>query len=97
MAKVTLASALARWLPPEARPKRSQLSLEIPGATLGEVLDGLFVQHPVLRGYVVDERGQVRHHVALFVDGEAVLDKRNLTQPLPEGARVHVMQALSGG
>jgi sulfur carrier protein ThiS len=51
----------------------------------------------VLRGYVVDERGQVRHHVALFVDGEAVLDKRDLTQPVAEGARVHVMQALSGG
>jgi sulfur carrier protein ThiS len=97
MAKVVLASALARWLPAEARPKGKEVALEIPGATVREVLDGLFTRHPVLRGYVVDEHGAVRHHVALFVDGEAVLDKRNLTQPLAEGARVHVMQALSGG
>ena len=38
-----------------------------------------------------------RHHVAVFVDGDAIGDKRKLMQPLGEHAEVYVMQALSGG
>lgn len=94
MAKVVLASALARWLPQAAA---GEVALEVDGATVGIVLDGLFARHPNLRGYVVDEHGAVRHHVAVFVDGDAIRDKRHLTQPVGEHAELYVMQALSGG
>lgn len=91
MAQVTLAPALARWLPSRRGP------LDVAGRSVAEVLERLFALHPTLRGYVVDERGALRHHVAVFVDGEALKDKRDLSQALEEGAQVHVMQALSGG
>lgn len=97
MAKVVLASALSRWLPGSAGKPTGEVALDIMGASVGAVLDGLFAQHPNLRGYVLDEQGAVRHHVAVFVDGDAIRDKRNLTQPLGERAEVYVMQALSGG
>ena len=97
MAKVVLASALSRWLPQAAGHATGEVTLEVAGASVGEVLHGLFARHPNLRGYVVDEHGVVRHHVAVFVDGDAIRDKRNLAQPLGEHAEVHVMQALSGG
>ena len=97
MAKVVLASALSRWLPQAAGQPMGEVALDIDGANVGEVLDGLFARHPNLRGYVLDEQGAVRHHVAVFVDGDAILDKRKLTQPLSEHAEVYVMQALSGG
>lgn len=96
MVKVVLASALARWLP-ERGSRPGEVALEVSGATVGEVLEGLFAQHPKLRGYVVDEHGVVRHHVAIFVDGEAIADKRALTQPVGARSAVYVMQALSGG
>lgn len=96
MAKVVLASALARWLPPDAAPGAGEVALQVPGTTLPEVLDGVFARFPQLRGYVFDERGAVRHHVALFVDGQ-VVRKRQLDQLLGPEAEVHVMQALSGG
>jgi hypothetical protein len=92
--KVVLASALARWLPQAAA---GEVALEVDGATVGTVLDGLFARHPNLRGYVVDEHGAVRHHVAVFVDGAAIGDKRDLAQPVGEHAELYVMQALSGG
>ena len=97
MAKVVLASALSRWLPQAAAQPTGEVTLEIEGASVGEVLTGVFTLHPNLRGYVVDEHGAVRHHVAVFVDGDAIRDKRHLTQALGEHAEVYVMQALSGG
>ncbi len=71
--------------------------LDVPGTNLQEVLEGVFERFPNLRGYVLDEHGAVRHHVALFVDGTAITDKRNPSQALGERAEVYVMQALSGG
>ncbi len=97
MARVVLASALSRWLPQAAGKPTGEVALEVAGASVGDVLAGLFALHPNLRGYVVDEHGAVRHHVAVFVDGDAIRDKRVLTQSLGERAEVYVMQALSGG
>jgi molybdopterin converting factor small subunit len=97
MARVVLASALSRWLPQAAGHAVGEVALDIDGASVGEVLDELFARHPNLRGYVLDEQGTVRHHVAVFVDGDAIRDKRNLAQPLGDHAEVYVMQALSGG
>lgn len=97
MARLVFASALSRWLPRQAGTGSGETSLEVGGATVAQALDGAFAQHPNLRGYVLDEQGAVRHHVAVFVDGEALRDKRDLSQPLQPGSEVYVMQALSGG
>ena len=97
MAKVVLASALSRWLPESSGKPTGEVALEVAGASVGAVLDGVFALYPNLRGFVVDEHGVVRHHVAVFVDGDAIRDKRTLTQPLGERAEFYVMQALSGG
>jgi len=97
MAKVVLASALARWLPPQTGGDGGEVSLTVPGGSVREVLEHLFALHPVLRGYVVDERGALRRHVALFVDGNAIHHNSDLQQALGEQAEVHVLQALSGG
>jgi len=72
-------------------------TLEVPGANVAEALEGVFARHPSLRAYVVDERGAVRHHVALFVDGRSLARKTHLDHPLAADSELHVMQALSGG
>lgn len=95
MARIVLASALSRWLP-EAAPTRD-VTLDVPGDRLDLVLNGLFDVYPRLRGYVQDEHGAVRHHVAIFVDGTAITDKQHPNQALGANAEVYVMQALSGG
>jgi len=97
MAKVVLASALARWLPSPTGGDGGEVSLMVSGDTVREVLEHLFALYPVLRGYVVDERGALRRHVALFVDGNAIHHNSDLQQALGERADVHVLQALSGG
>ncbi len=70
---------------------------EVAGGTVREVLDAAFALYPVARGYVLDERGEVRTHMILFVDGQAISDRRALSDTVPEHGEVFVMQALSGG
>lgn len=71
--------------------------LEVNGKTIGEVLDACCRQNPALRGYLLDDQGRVRKHVAVFVDGEMIADKNKLTETVNEDSEVFVMQALSGG
>ena len=99
MPKLVLSSALARWLSHDggAVGASRECSLTMSGASLSDVLDALFDMHPVLRGYVLDERGRIRHHVAVFINGESIPNKSDLELPLGEGSEVYIMQALSGG
>jgi sulfur carrier protein ThiS len=66
-------------------------------ATLREALEIAFAVNPRLRGYVLDEQGHLRQHVAVFVDGNRVADRIALNDPLRADSSVHVLQALSGG
>lgn len=52
---------------------------------------------PGIEFYLCDERGSLRPHVNLFIDGERIVDRADLGDRIPDGCRVHVMQALSGG
>ena len=70
---------------------------EVAGRTVAEALDAVFAEHPQARGYVLDEHGALRHHMVIFVDGEAVSDRRHLSDAVREGSEIFVMQALSGG
>lgn len=72
-------------------------TVEVSGTTVREVLDGVFAAQPRLRGYVVDERGVLRKHMTVFVDGHQLVDRDKLSDPVGEHAEVYVMQALSGG
>jgi hypothetical protein len=47
--------------------------------------------------YICDERGCLRTHVNIFVGDERIWDRTRLSDPVPDGARVLIMQALSGG
>lgn len=70
---------------------------DVTGSTVAEVLAGYFERHPGVRHYVVDDQGQLRKHVAVFVGGEQVHDRRAMSDPVAPGSEVYVMQALSGG
>jgi hypothetical protein len=70
---------------------------DAPGRTVREVLDGVFADNPRLRGYIVDERGALRRHMIVFVDGRQISDRERLSDRVGPRSEVYVMQALSGG
>ncbi len=68
-----------------------------PGVTLAEVLGAVFSKHPQLRGYILDDQGNVRQHVAIFIDGAQARDRAALSDGVQSNSEIHVFQALSGG
>jgi sulfur-carrier protein len=67
------------------------------GATVRDVLDRVFADDPLLRGYVLDDQGRLRRHVNVFLNGAPVADRARLSDPAGPADEIHVLQALSGG
>ena len=66
MPTVSFTSALRRFL--------SVPAAQVDGVTLGAAFAAVFASQPALRGYVLDDQGGVRRHVAVYVNGEPVPD-----------------------
>ena len=97
MPTVVLAQAIARWLAADPQLGSGERAVPAVGTNVRQLLDHVFAIHPVLRGYVLDEHGALRHHVVAFVNDEPVRDKRTLAEPVPDDAEVYIFPALSGG
>lgn len=76
---------------------RSRISLGGPQRSVGDVLRALGAAHPGVRDRVLDEQGEVRPHVNVFVGSESIRQSGGLQTPLPEGAEVFILPAVSGG
>ena len=70
---------------------------EVDGDTIGAVLDRYFQDNPRARGYVLDDQGRLRRHMAVFVDGHHISDRSGLTDAVAADAVIDLIQALSGG
>jgi molybdopterin synthase sulfur carrier subunit len=67
------------------------------GTTLKEVLTEMDLAYPGVKSYLLDEQGNLRQHVNIFIDGTMIKDRTSLTDPFPKTSEIYVMQALSGG
>jgi sulfur-carrier protein len=63
------------------------------GETVGEALSALEAANPSLRGWILDERGCVREHIQIFVNGIRGED----SSVIDENARIQVLPAITGG
>jgi len=63
------------------------------GSTVLEVLRSLERAHAAVAGWVLDERGRIRPHVNVFVNG----DHGREHTPVAPGDRVHVLPSITGG
>lgn len=89
MVHIFFAASIQRHI---ATPER-----EVEARTLGDALEAVFAAQPRLRGYILDDQGSLRQHLAVFVDGRRLRDRQHLAEPLGEESRIYVVQALSGG
>jgi sulfur-carrier protein len=66
---------------------------ELEGATVVELLRALERRHPGVEGWILDERGAVRRHINVFVNGEQCA----ADSAVAPGDRVEVLPAITGG
>ena len=67
--------------------------LEVAGATVHELLRGLEDLHPSVTGWILDERGAIRRHINVFVNGE----RGGEETAVGSSDRVEVLPAITGG
>src|SRR5262249_36023239 len=65
--------------------------------TLREVLAGLDASYPGLAGRIVDDTGNLRRFVNIYVGEEDVRFAQGMETPVPSGAHVSVIPAVAGG
>jgi len=66
---------------------------EVGGADVQAVLRGLEDLHPSVSGWILDERGAIRRHINVFVNGE----RGGEETAVAAGDRVEVLPAITGG
>jgi molybdopterin converting factor small subunit len=82
-----LPAALVRLFPGAVR------RLEVPAATVGEMIHALDARWPGMRDRLCDSRPSIRRHINVFVEGR----RATLDTALAPGARLDVVAAITGG
>jgi molybdopterin synthase sulfur carrier subunit len=90
MAIVFIPSPLRRLTDGNAR-------VDVPAATLAELIDRLEALHPGMRSYLLDERGALRTYVNIFVNTAEARTLAGLRTPLKEDDEVSILPAMAGG
>lgn len=81
----------------EVAGNRSEVLASGPASNLSEALALLWRDAPGVRDRVVTERGEVRQHVNIFVDGESIRYSGGLDTPVRKDSEILILPALSGG
>lgn len=71
--------------------------LSVAAASARELVAEMERSAPGVAFYLCDERGRLRQHVNIFIDGERICDRGRLSDAIRPDSHVDVMQALSGG
>ena len=70
---------------------------EVDGATVQEVLDGLFARFGELRERISNEDGSLRRFVNVYLAGEDIRFLDGLATPVSDGVELTILPAVAGG
>ena len=69
----------------------------IDGNSVQDVIRNLDSKYPGLSGYLLEEDGELRKHVNVFINNNLVTDRQLTTDEITNNHEIFIMQALSGG
>jgi molybdopterin synthase sulfur carrier subunit len=67
------------------------------GGKLSEVLDDLDAKYTGIKGRILDDAGELRRFVNVYVGNEDVRFLENLDTATPDGTQISVIPAVAGG
>ena len=76
---------------------RHTITLDGSPETVGQALSQLWQMYPGLRDRVLNEKGQIRLHVNIFLEDENIRRKELLETQLPADSEISILPSVSGG
>ena len=90
-------AATVRIPTPLRKLTNEQESVEVESATIGAAVEELEGKFPGIKERIVDEEGEIRRFVNVYVNEEDIRFLENQDTPLKEGDDVSTIPAIAGG
>jgi hypothetical protein len=90
MTQISFTSALKTFFPDL---KNEKLDVD----SFDQMISAFDKKYIGLSGYLLNEKGEIREHVTVYIDNEAIEFEKLKTMRLEESTQIHIMQAISGG
>jgi molybdopterin synthase sulfur carrier subunit len=71
--------------------------VEVTAATIGDAIKELQARFPGIEERLVDEKGEVRRFVNVYVKEEDIRFLQNRATPLKDGDEISIIPAIAGG
>ena len=71
--------------------------LELAGASVGDLVEGLVTEYPSLRGQLLTDDGELNRFVNVYVNGQDVRYLGGLATPVEARDEVRLLPAMAGG
>jgi molybdopterin converting factor small subunit len=85
-------------IPPVLRAKAGGAKqVDVTGATVGELLEGLVDAHPSLRDQLFTPDGELNRFVNVYVDGQDVRYLAGVATPVEPRDELVILPAMAGG
>lgn len=74
-----------------------QAILDVKGSTIREILDELFQQYPEIKQHIIDEEGNLRNFVNIFIGDTDIKHSGGIDASVDSGSDVRIIPSIAGG
>ena len=86
------------WIPQVLRASvGGAKTIDIAGASVGDLVNGLVAQHPTLQAQLLTDEGELNRFVNVYVNGQDVRYLQGLETPVADRDEVRLLPAMAGG
>lgn len=78
-------------------PQLENRRIEVPAGSVAEILREIDKIAAGFSDYILDDHGALRRHVKISINNTLVVDKRTLSDRVPDDGKLYIFQALTGG
>ena len=72
-------------------------TVEVEASTVKEIIRKLDDRYPGFGPRVCDDSSELRRFINIYINGEDIRFLDNLSTPVPDGAEISIIPAISGG